>query len=80
VLVGFAAETGNLQRYAKEKLESKRADMIVANLVGTTDSGFDVETNRAAFVFKEGEVQELPIMSKRELAGLILDSVRQRFL
>jgi phosphopantothenoylcysteine decarboxylase/phosphopantothenate--cysteine ligase len=80
VLVGFAAETGNLEGYAKEKLASKGADMIVANLVGTTDSGFDVETNRAALVFREGEVQELPIMSKRELAGLILDSVRQRFL
>jgi phosphopantothenoylcysteine decarboxylase/phosphopantothenate--cysteine ligase len=80
VLVGFAAETSNLEGYAKEKVESKGADMIVANLVGTHDSGFDTETNRALFVFKGGEVQKLPIMSKRELAGLILDSVRDRFL
>ena len=80
VIVGFAAETQDLERHALEKVGKKGADLIVANLVGTEDSGFGVQTNRALLAFQGGEVRELPIMSKRELAGLILDLVKERFL
>lgn len=80
VIVGFAAETQDLERHALEKVDKKGADLIVANLVGTEDSGFGVQTNRALLAFQGGEVRELPIMSKRELAGLILDLVKERFL
>lgn len=80
VIVGFAAETQDLKRHALEKVGKKGADLIVANLVGTEDSGFGVQTNRALLAFQGGEVRELPIMSKRELAGLILDQVKERFL
>jgi len=80
VIVGFAAETQDLERHALEKVAKKGADLIVGNLVGTEDSGFGVQTNRALLAFQGGEVRELPIMSKRELAGLILDLVKERFL
>lgn len=80
ILVGFAAETEDLQGSALAKLESKNLDMVVANLVGVDDSGFEAETNRALIVDREGRVDNLPLMSKRELARTILDAVSERFL
>lgn len=80
ILVGFAAETEDLEGSALAKLESKNLDMVVANLVGVDDSGFEAETNRAVIVDREGRVDNLPLMSKRELARTILDAVSERFL
>lgn len=80
VLVGFCAETEDLEARAREKLESKSADLMVANLVGVVDSGFEVETNRAVLVDRFGRVDALPLLGKRELARLILDAVSERFL
>jgi phosphopantothenoylcysteine decarboxylase / phosphopantothenate---cysteine ligase len=73
VVIGFAAETNNLLDNARKKLQSKRADLIVANDVSSKDAGFDVDTNRVTLV-SEFETTELPLLSKREAADRILDS------
>ena len=72
VLIGFAAETQAVVANARKKLEAKNADLIVANDVSAVDSGFDVETNRVAFITRE-DVVELPLLTKREVADRILD-------
>ena len=73
LLVGFAAETGNLDEFAARKLKEKNADLIVANDVSQPDAGFNVDTNRARLLFRDGRVLEYPLMSKDALATLILD-------
>ena len=75
VLVGFAAETEDLAKNARGKLKSKNLDLIVVNPVGGPDSGFDSDTNRASIIDASGAVQDLPLMSKSEMAGVILDRV-----
>jgi phosphopantothenoylcysteine decarboxylase/phosphopantothenate--cysteine ligase len=75
VVIGFAAETENVIANAKKKLEEKGADLMVANDVSASDSGFDVDTNRIALVSSEGVV-ELPLLSKREAAERIIDVAR----
>ena len=75
IKIGFAAESENLVINAKIKLERKRLDMIVANDITDAESGFDVDTNRVTLIDKSGKVEELPLMSKREVAEIILDRV-----
>lgn len=67
-LIGFAAETTNVEEYAKAKLVKKRADMIVANNVKETGSGFGTDTNKVSIVTSGGDVLELPLLSKIEVA------------
>ncbi len=74
-LVVFSAETENLYENATKKLIKKNADMVVANDVTKQGAGFDVDTNIASFITKNG-VEELPIMTKAELADKILDKVQ----
>ncbi|WP_044337443.1 bifunctional phosphopantothenoylcysteine decarboxylase/phosphopantothenate--cysteine ligase CoaBC [Rossellomorea aquimaris] len=77
-LIGFAAETTNVEEYAKAKLEKKRADMIVANNVKETGSGFGTDTNRVSIVTKGGDVRDLPLLSKVDVAKEIYkEAVRQ---
>jgi phosphopantothenoylcysteine decarboxylase/phosphopantothenate--cysteine ligase len=73
VVVGFAAETESVIPNARKKLVDKLADLIVANDVSASDSGFDVDTNRIALVSSEG-VTELPLLSKRDAAEQIIDA------
>lgn len=73
LLIGFAAETNNLDEYACNKLISKNLDMIVANNVTMEKSGFDVDTNTVKIFFRNGESIQLPNMSKDEVANNILD-------
>ncbi|HSE98604.1 MAG TPA: bifunctional phosphopantothenoylcysteine decarboxylase/phosphopantothenate--cysteine ligase CoaBC [Blastocatellia bacterium] len=73
-LVGFAAETQNVIENAQKKLREKRADLIVANDVSASDSGFDVDTNRILLLAGR-EVSDLPLLTKREAAHRILDAV-----
>ncbi len=73
LLIGFAAETENLEREAKRKLETKNCDMVVANLVGGADVGFESDQNEVALAMRTGEFVRLPRASKRELADQILD-------
>jgi len=74
-LVGFAAETGNLDACATKKLKGKKLDMIVANDVSQPDAGFNVDTNRARLFFKDGRMVESALMSKDDLATVILDQI-----
>ena len=73
LLIGFAAETENLEREARRKLETKNCDMIVANLVGGDDVGFESDQNEVALALRTGEFLKLPRASKRDLADEILD-------
>jgi len=73
--VGFAAETNDLMKNAEKKLKAKRLDFICANDVSAPDAGFAVDTNRVTMLFRDGRREELPLMSKREVAEKILDSV-----
>jgi phosphopantothenoylcysteine decarboxylase/phosphopantothenate--cysteine ligase len=75
VLVGFAAETEELTKNARAKLKAKNLDLIVVNPVGGPDSGFGSDTNRASIIDAAGEVQEIPLMTKAEMAETILDRV-----
>jgi phosphopantothenoylcysteine decarboxylase/phosphopantothenate--cysteine ligase len=80
LLIGFAAETENLEREARRKLETKNCDMIVANLVGRDDVGFETDQNEISLALRTGEFLKLPRASKRALADEILDhalSLRQ---
>ena len=76
VLVGFAAETGDLLRKAREKRVRKHVDLMVANDVTTPGAGFDVETNAVTLIGPDQE-QTLPLQSKARVAEAILDRVEQ---
>jgi phosphopantothenoylcysteine decarboxylase/phosphopantothenate--cysteine ligase len=73
VIVGFAAETGQLVQNARDKLQRKGADMIVANDVTQEGAGFDTDTNIVTLVMRDGRDIPLPKMTKREVADKILD-------
>jgi phosphopantothenoylcysteine decarboxylase / phosphopantothenate---cysteine ligase len=77
LLVGFAAETGDLVEEASRKLRSKNCDMIVANLVGQPNSGFESDQNEVALVLRSGETIQIPQISKLEIAGEILTRALQ---
>ncbi|HEY0442695.1 MAG TPA: phosphopantothenoylcysteine decarboxylase, partial [Candidatus Limnocylindrales bacterium] len=74
VLVGFAAETGSLDR-AVEKLARKRVDLLVANDVTEPGSGFGTDTNRVTILAADGGREDLPLLPKREVADRLLDRV-----
>ncbi len=73
-LVVFAAETESCEKHAREKLDKKRADMVVLNDVTKAGAGFDTDTNIATLI-THADKTELPVMSKRALADVILDKL-----
>ena len=75
LLIGFAAETENLREEARRKLETKNCDMVVANLVGQKDTGFDSDSNEVLLALRTGEFLPLAKASKREIAGQILNQI-----
>jgi phosphopantothenoylcysteine decarboxylase/phosphopantothenate--cysteine ligase len=75
VLVGFAAETDDLEENARAKLKKKNLDLIVANRIGREGEGFGAATNRAVVLDRRGGRTELPLMSKEEMARAVLDLV-----
>ncbi len=77
ILVGFAAETENLLQNAQGKLKEKNLDLIVANDISLPGAGFEVDTNIVKMIDCSGKVEELPLMTKEELADRILDRVAQ---
>ena len=79
VLIGFAAQTGDVVTPARRKLQSKRVDLVVANDVTAPDAGFDVETNQVTLV-SPTDVISLPVMPKADVASAILDRVEQILL
>lgn len=77
LLVGFAAETENLVANARQKLEGKNLDLIVANDLSQEGAGFDVDTNRVTLLYRDGRSEEIPLMGKDELADRLLDRFRE---
>jgi len=78
--VGFAAETDNLEHYARAKLHAKGVDMIAANWVGSRadTGGFDSDENALRLVWREGEL-ELPLAPKTKLARELIGHIAQRY-
>ncbi len=72
VLIGFAAETEKVELYAREKLEKKNMDYIIANNVLQDEAGFSVDTNAVTIYDNQGLVKEFPVMSKQILAEKII--------
>jgi phosphopantothenoylcysteine decarboxylase/phosphopantothenate--cysteine ligase len=71
-LVGFAAETEEVELRAKSKLYAKGVDLIVANDITEPGAGFENDTN-AVLIVSAGSVERVPLTTKREVAGLVLD-------
>jgi phosphopantothenoylcysteine decarboxylase/phosphopantothenate--cysteine ligase len=70
--VGFAAESENIVANAKQKLDKKQLDLIVANDITDPSSGFGVDTNKVTLIDKQGKLEDLPLLTKREVADRIL--------
>lgn len=77
-LVGFAAETHDLEKHALGKMKKKNLDMIAANLVGTEESGFKTNTNKVKLFLKDGSARDIPLMDKAEIAHILLDTILQQ--
>jgi phosphopantothenoylcysteine decarboxylase/phosphopantothenate--cysteine ligase len=77
ILVGFAAEHADLLDNARKKLEQKNLDLIVANDISRSDCGFGAEMNHAFLLNRDGDVMELPMMSKREMAEKIMEKLAE---
>ena len=75
ILVGFAAETEQLDFYAMKKLKAKNADIIVANNVKQEGAGFGGDTNVVTFFHRDGSKNELPLLSKDEVAEYLLKEI-----
>jgi phosphopantothenoylcysteine decarboxylase / phosphopantothenate---cysteine ligase len=78
LVVGFAAETDDLEANAREKLEHKNLDFIVLNDITAQDSGFAVDTNRVIIFERDGQRDDWPLMSKEEVAQAIMQKVAAR--
>jgi phosphopantothenoylcysteine decarboxylase/phosphopantothenate--cysteine ligase len=75
LLVGFAAETQNVQQEARRKLQTKNCDMVVGNYVGGSETGFESDLNEAVLALRTGETIALPRATKREVADRIFDEI-----
>ena len=78
ILVGFAAETSELEKYAKEKLEKKNLDFILGNDVMVAGAGFQSETNQGILFCRSGEAVPIPMLDKKEFANYLIDEVIKR--
>jgi phosphopantothenoylcysteine decarboxylase/phosphopantothenate--cysteine ligase len=78
ILVGFAAETNDVERAGRDKLARKGLDLLVANLVGRAGTGFGTDTNEAAILVADGEDEALRRWTKAELAGGLWDRIADR--
>ena len=77
VVVGFAAESQELEMNAAQKLAAKKLDMIVANDISAADAGFGVDTNRVILLYPDGKREVLPLKSKADVAEEIIQRVSQ---
>jgi phosphopantothenoylcysteine decarboxylase / phosphopantothenate---cysteine ligase len=75
VTVGFAAESQDLLENARQKLQDKHLDLLVANDISIPDAGFEVETNRVVLIFPDGKTEELPVMLKSGVAKKVIGQV-----
>jgi len=76
--VGFAAESEDLENYARGKLQNKKLDMIAANAIGSDNTGFDSDTNALSIFWKDGSMV-LPLASKTKIAEQLINLIAQRF-
>ncbi len=77
-LVGFAAETNDVIRHGQEKIKKKNLDMLIANDVAMPGAGFNVTTNIASILYKDGTMHQYPKMTKEELGEIIIEKVAER--
>jgi phosphopantothenoylcysteine decarboxylase/phosphopantothenate--cysteine ligase len=77
IVVGFAAESRDVIAAARRKLARKGCDLLVANDVSRSDAGFEAERNAVALLSPDGEVEELPLLDKREVAARIWDRIEK---
>jgi phosphopantothenoylcysteine decarboxylase / phosphopantothenate---cysteine ligase len=77
VIVGFALETGDAVRAGQAKREAKELDLVVVNDALEAGAGFGVETNRVTLLGRDGSMEELPLMSKDDVADALLDRVER---
>jgi len=75
VVVGFAAESNDLLKNAQAKLMAKRLDFIVANDISDKDAGFEVDSNRITVLYANGQQEFFPLMSKTEVAVIVIERV-----
>ena len=75
IVIGFAAETNNLNTYAKKKLSEKNCDWIIANNVSDPDIGFGSDYNEISIFYKNTKYEKLPKMEKSLLADKIVKKV-----
>jgi phosphopantothenoylcysteine decarboxylase/phosphopantothenate--cysteine ligase len=75
ILVGFAAETENLEQHAETKRVEKNLDIIVGNIIGEPSSGFGADTNKVTLFYKDGTQEPLPVMGKDAVAHILLDRI-----
>jgi phosphopantothenoylcysteine decarboxylase/phosphopantothenate--cysteine ligase len=78
IIVGFALETGNGVANARGKLKDKQLDIVVMNDAREPGAGFGVDTNRVTLIDRTGKEEALALMSKTELAEVLLDRVEER--
>ena len=78
ILVGFAAETQNVAEYAREKMQQKNLDFILANDITESGAGFMNDTNKGVLITHEGEIVEIPLLDKNEFAHRMIDEVLKR--
>lgn len=79
-IVGFAAETENLIQSAGEKLKNKGLDMIVANDISSPGIGFRSDSNQVFIIDKTGRIENLPKLSKKEIADSLLDRIKAQIV
>ncbi|MEX2416557.1 MAG: bifunctional phosphopantothenoylcysteine decarboxylase/phosphopantothenate--cysteine ligase CoaBC [Paenibacillaceae bacterium] len=77
-IVGFAAETEDMERYALDKLQRKRCDLLVANNVTLPGAGFGTDTNIVTLFDEHGVIESLPLMDKRQVARHVMELVAKR--
>lgn len=80
VLIGFAAETGEPTAEAARKCREKGLDLVVANDVTAAGSGFGTATNRVAFVWPDGRIDRLPLLSKNAVARRIIAAAESVYM
>ncbi|MCE1255437.1 MAG: bifunctional 4'-phosphopantothenoylcysteine decarboxylase/phosphopantothenoylcysteine synthetase, partial [Anaerolineae bacterium] len=78
-IIGFAAESENLIKNATSKLQSKGADLFVANDISSSQTGFEVDLNQVTFLSADGLVEKLPVLSKTEVAEKLIEKVVEWF-
>jgi len=75
-VIGFAAESKNLKVNAREKLNKKNMDMIVANDISDPQAGFGVDTNKVLLMYSDGSTEQLPLMSKNDVAEKVIQHLQ----